>query len=362
MRGTVTATTIEPREVRYDARALPYPPGAVSRFLAWVDRLPGRGWWMFPGLALGLLIWAHAILWASGRLPVGSISAFVLTGVVYGPYALATIAYSNRVALRSLAAFWPATGWPDVDRPLWAYRFVTSPGGFGLLCLAIGVPAAIGSFQSAPEAVIGPDNGSRPANFVAVLPCLIMGYSLLPAALVHFARQLRLVSRIHREAKAIDPFDRIPLYAFSRLTVQIGLALVLIGYYSLTVNGEFQAGNAFSLAALGSSIVAGIVCFIVPLWGIHDRLVREKESLLREVEARLSRIGEEFYRRVDEGAFDSTKVVSDALSGVTALRDRIVSLPTWPWPPQLFRGFLSALFLPVLVFLVSRVIAGQIGT
>ncbi|HYL41113.1 MAG TPA: hypothetical protein VET90_07375, partial [Candidatus Binatus sp.] len=66
-------------------------------------------------------------------------------------------------------------------------------------------------------------------------------------------------------------------------------------------------------------------------------------------------------RLIDGGQFEATKVVSEAIAGVGAIRDRISRLPTWPWPPQLFRGFLSALLLPVIVYLTSRLIGGHIG-
>ena len=59
--------------------------------------------------------------------------------------------------------------------------------------------------------------------------------------------------------------------------------------------------------------------------------------------------------------FDSTKVVSDALAGVSDLRKRIFEVPTWPWRPQVLSGFLSALLLPVAVYLLTRAIGSQIG-
>ena len=189
----------------------------------------------------------------------------------------------------------------------------------------------------------------------------MLGYGLVVAATVHIARQLGLVARIHREAQAIDPFDRVPVYAFSSLTVRAGLAYVISGLYALTVQGSFQEGNLVALPVLAVTFGAGIACFVLPLWGIHERLGREKEALLRDVEARMGRLGEEMYRRIDAGQFDGTKVVSEALAGVGALRERISRLPTWPWPPNLMRGFISALLLPVVVYIVSRLIGGRIG-
>ena len=220
-----------------------YRPSAASRFVALVDRLPLRGLWVFPGLAVLLVVWGHAVLWASGRLAVGSIEVTVATGAVYGPYVLAAFAITNRVAVRSLDEFWPATGWPDAERPRWAYRFVTLPRGADLLALAIGIPISIGAFLSAPPSFLGAPE-TRGYLAAAFLPSMLLGYAGFPLIVLHTVRQLRLVMQIHREATAIDPFDREPIYAFSRLTVVTGLAYVLVGYYGLAVNGAFQAGNA----------------------------------------------------------------------------------------------------------------------
>lgn len=341
--------------------AAPYPAGAVSRFLAWVDGLAWHGWWVFPAIAAILLGWGHAVLWLSGQLAFPSIEPTIAVGVAYGPYSLAAIAYINRVAARAIAEFWPATGWPEADRPGWTYRFVTTPRGYGWLSLLIGAPVAIGAFLQAPLTVVASGPTNRIVLLIAYLPVLLSGYSMLPAAIIHVGRQLRLVARIHREALAIDPFDRGPVYAFSRLTAQAGLVFLIAAYYSLTVNGSFQAGNIVSLAGVAATIVLGVACFFVPLWGIHGRLGLEKDQLLRQLDRRVATLGAEMYRRIDAGQFDATKAITDGLAGMVTLRERITRLPTWPWPPQVFRGFLSALLLPVVVYLVSRVIAAQIG-
>jgi hypothetical protein len=322
--------------------------------------LPGHGWWVFPALGVLLFGCAHAIVWATGRVPFGVIEPTITVGVAYGPFLLAILAAANFVSKRSLVAFWPATGWPQADRPDWEAAFVITPGPWGWVSLAIGVPLAIGSFLSAPTSSFGV-GGDRLILFVAYLPALVLGYAMAPAAFVHTVRQLRLVARIHREATAIDPFDRGPVYAFSRLTVLTGLGYVLVGYYSLTVNGAFSAGNLLAVAALAASVIVGIATFVVPLWGIHERLVDEKAILVRGVEDRVGRIATEMYRRIDAGEFDGSKVMSDALAGVTTLRDRIQRLPTWPWPPQLLRGFVSALILPLVIYVLTRLVSARFG-
>jgi hypothetical protein len=355
-------TAGDPSQVaRAEAAASWYRPGAISRFYDWVDGLPWHGWWLYPALAVALFACGHAILWSTGRLPLGTIEPTLTVSVVYGPYALGALAYANLVAKRALTAFWPATGWPNEERPSWALAFTTIRAGLGIPSLAFGIIIAIAAFLSAPAAVVGLDDPSRLIYFVALLPVAVFGYAMTLLVLAHTTRQLRLVSRIHRQAEAIDPFDRIPVYAFSRFTAQIGLMYLIGGYYTLTVNSAFQAGNIIGLGVLALVIGFGAACFILPLWGIHGRLVDEKEALLVDVEARMRKLDGELYRRIDAGEFDGTKVISEGIAGAGAIRERIANLPTWPWPRQVFRGFVSALLLPLILYVLSRVIAGQFG-
>ena len=49
----------------------------------------------------------------------------------------------------------------------------------------------------------------------------------------------------------------------------------------------------------------------------------------------------------------------DAVSGVATTREQISRLPTWPWSPEVLRGFITALLLPILIWVVTRQL-GQI--
>jgi hypothetical protein len=333
-----------------------YRPGAVSGFLTWVDRLPWHGWWLPPALVVVLLAWSQAVLWATGQLPIGTIQPLTASGAVYGPYTLAILVYINRWSERALAAFWPATGWPDDRREAWRYELTTSPGGYGFIELGVGLLAAVGAFLGASGTGIGP-GADRSILFASYLPAAWLGYSLLIAVILHSTRQLRLVARIHREATAIDPFDRGALYAFSNVTARTGLAYVIAGYYAVTVNGAFQAGNTIGIAVILATFAVGVSSFVLPLWGIHERLVREKANLTLDVERLLTKVGAQLYAKVDRGELDSAGPVNASLSGLLALRDRISRVPTWPWPPQLLRGFLSALLLPVVVYIVGHALS-----
>jgi hypothetical protein len=354
-------SSIPPADVRSSSapEVIRQRPGPLSRLLAWADGLPLGGWWLYALFAVGLLGWGQGIEWLLGRTPVGTIDLNLLVLLPYGPYSLVALALGVRIATGALETFWPATGWPDSARSGWTHRFTYAPFWPESLALLLGAFGGVAAMLGAPASMFGPDVG-REETYVAYLPLFVAGYALSAAAFVITLRWLRLVARIQREAQAVDVFDRAPVNAFSRLTVVVGLSYLLATYYSLTVNGAFQAGNVASLVFLGGTMLFAVLAFTVPMWGIHDRLAREKETLLRDVERRTNRLAAELYARIDEGRFDSTSVINSSLSGLTAMRERIEHLPTWPWRPNLFRGFVSALLLPLIVFVLTRMISGLI--
>jgi hypothetical protein len=341
--------------------AMHFRPGYLTRFLTWVGTLPGDGWWFFAAIYTALVAWGHGVLWMTGRLQPGSLEPSFLTLGIYGPYSLAALALGTRIALQSLATFWPATGWPDADRAGWAFEFRHTPAAYTIPASLLGLAFALGALLGLPESVLGPESG-RLSAYVAYAPTVLFGYGLMVIVGVQVFRWLWLVARIHREAEAIDPFDRAPVFAFSRLTVAVGLSYVAAAYYSLTVTAAFQAGNLASLIAIVVVTFSGIVAFVAPLWGIHGHLVQLKAARVRDVERRIDLVAAELFRRIEAGAFDSVKEVTDTLPGVTALRDRVAHLPTWPWPPQLLRGFVSALLLPVVLYVLTRAIGSQLGS
>lgn len=315
---------------------------------------------MYPLLFVALAVYHNVSLWLIGARAPGELTLEGTAGLAYGPYTFGAAHYFLRVAGEAIAEFRPASGLNDADYARRRYELVTLPAGRLWLALLIGALVAFGSVMFAAPAALEPYGGTPLRALVVLGPAVLFGYTMFPIVVWQTVRQLRAVERLHRDATSIDLFDTGPIYAFSRLTMQIGLAFVFVGYYSLTVNFSFQAGNPISLATIGGTILVGISCFIVPLWGIHGRLAKEKAALARGVNLRAQAVQEELYRRVDASSLGGIKDVTDALTGINVTREQIHRLPTWPWPPQVLRGFVSAVALPVIVFLLSRYVGGQV--
>ncbi len=339
----------------------PYAPSALNQLFAAVERLPGGGWWVYPMSFLALLVYHHAALWITGSVPLGSLSLAGVAPLAFGPYALGVSHLFMRFAGRSIAAFRPASGLSDGDYASRRYEFVTLPTGRLWVPFLVGTIVAVGSVLSAPAAAMAAYGAAGSTALLVFGPAAIFGYGMSAVAVAFSVRILRQVDRLHREATAIDLFDTGPIYAFSGLTVRLGLAYVFAGYYALFVNSAFQAGNSLSLASIVISIAIGIACFVLPLWGIHGRLVAAKAVLVRGANQRDKALEAELFQRVDAGNLAGVTEVTDALSGIRGISDRIDKLPTWPWPPEVLRGFVSALLLPVVIFLITSYVGSQLN-
>jgi hypothetical protein len=337
----------------------PFRAGPVSSLLAWATRQPGRGWWVYLAVGIAVFGWGQGVEWALGRVPLGTIDPNLAVLVPYGPYVLVGLALASRIATRALDAFWPATGRPVSDRPAWAYRFTRVPLDREVLGLLVGGAGGVVALLGSPASILGPEAG-RTAVYLAYLPAFVVGYALAIVGAIATLEWLRQVARIQGEATNVDPFDRTSIYAFSRLTALVGVSYLIAVSYSLTVNAAFQQGNVASIVFIGGSMVFAVLAFTLPMLGIHGRLVREKEALVRDTERRINQLVAELYARIDDGRFDATKELSDSMAGVSAHRDRLGRLPTWPWPPEVVRGFISALVLPLAIYILTRVISALI--
>jgi hypothetical protein len=59
------------------------------------------------------------------------------------------------------------------------------------------------------------------------------------------------------------------------------------------------------------------------------------------------------YRPVNKNALQETSLVNEALKGLTAEGKILERIPTWPWRPGLFAGFISIILLPIVLFLLQ---------
>jgi hypothetical protein len=82
----------------------------------------------------------------------------------------------------------------------------------------------------------------------------------------------------------------------------------------------------------------------------------EKKALLADASLRLESAFIALDRKVDAGDLKDMQSTEAALASLVMKRNFIDGIPTWPWRPTSFRAVLTAVLLPVFIYLVQQIL------
>jgi hypothetical protein len=171
----------------------------------------------------------------------------------------------------------------------------------------------------------------------------------------HTIRQLRLIGRVQEDVERVDLLDSGPLHAFSAVTALTGGLFVVAAYFSVVTDPTTFTNPAVA-AVNGFVLVLGIVCFVLPLAGMQRRIAAEKARRHSAVSHRLDAALADLARRNDAGDLSDADAVHSNITSLLAERELIARTPTWPWSTATLRGFSTAVLLPIVLWLVFRVL------
>ncbi len=357
-----------------DAQARPYAPSWVDRVNDWVRglRLDYPIVYLIPALALFAL--TTMIKWADGSYQAayeaGNQAGLYKVGPFYFYpfhlvpelvtfYALALIHYLDDVAKRALRTYCPAM---DLDEKTYRdleYRLTTLPAlpafmaGLAGAVFAALVLLALGYLL--PEFMAKLLLFTSPAAIAIESGVFILLWFVWGTLTYHTVRQLRLVSQIYSAYTRIDLFNLDPLYAFSWLTARTGIGWIAATYaFILTAPGLMQ--NVITLGIMLFNIVFAVIAFGWPLVGIHRKLEHAKSERIYEANQSFEALSIEFRRRTDAADFTRMAEMKDGMEAVGRERDILDKIHTWPWQRETVGGLSTALFLPVIIWLITRLL------
>lgn len=318
----------------------------------WVARLPGpRVAWFAIG-TLALTIPMHLGTWADvpGTYEVHAdlvIGAAALPLLIWAAMAL------DDVARRALARLRPALDADDAAVASIADDLTRTPSGLSIVAAVVGVVAGAASVYQSPENW-GVDLAQPGFRLWVALVTSVLTDVLLLGFLAHAVHQLAVVARVHRELVTVDLFKLGPLYAFSTLTARTGAFLIgmttgLIVAFSVTIGAFIFTGPADLLLTIMVFTIA-VARFVLPLLGLHDRFVDEKQVQFAKAQATVSTTIEAVRARVAAGDIEGAAKIKDALLAADASVAAILRISTWPWRTETLRGFVSAVLLPIGLF------------
>ena len=346
--------------------AMPYPSSWVDRLIAWIARLPGPAWVFYVTLVAALMLISQALRWLDGSLPVGTYDLARLAEAPFPVYFLALMQWLNATARQSLEGFRPALAVSDSEFARLQYELTVLPRTTGIVCLLAGALFAAISVSDSPAGYgVGGNTSAFTSVYSVLFLAVTMAFYLL--FLVHTVRQLRLVNRIHRMATNINLFHSIPVYAFSALTVRSAIGIIIVVYYNtyltytLQIFGPVPGMSAFNIGTLGLVLLIAAASFVLPLNGMHRRLVQEKEKLVGEAERRFEATLARLHERVDQDNFEKMDDLNKALASLVIEREALAKISTWPWRPETLRGLLTLIALPVLLWLLTSYLGRILG-
>jgi hypothetical protein len=351
----------------------PYPPSWVDRLQNWVDRLPLPPWGFYLCLWFFLILIESGSKWIDGMDPYLKIRWIYIFYSFYGAYFLAAIHYLDRWAKSAYPAFSQTLSAGEGERSPLVYRLATMPAGTVWWITAVTPVSVIALFR--PLVVpLWQAMGFFHSSVTAELVDLVLfAFNALVVVIFvfHTLRQLKWISRIHETASRINLFHLRPLYSLSGLTARTAGILLIVGFvigqqtgshggftedpYALGVSELFTVASIVIYSSLAMAV------FFLPLLGLHQRLLKEKERLQGEADSRLQAHIQELHRRIDAGQLKDADAINYHLTSLALERDILARLPTWPWQPGTFNLVLTAVLLPVVLWFAQRILERWAG-
>ncbi len=338
----------------------PYPPSWIDRFTEWVEQLPGPWWLFYMVMALVLALFQSAVQWQAGMYPIGTFHPFHVWFMVDITYFLALSHYLNKSAEAALETSRPALKVNDAEYADLRFRLThlsARPTLVVSVVAAVFIILLIFLLGGQPESM---GFSSTPISLTFLLFFWALTWCILGAFLYQIVQQMRLISRIYATHARIDLFQLTPLYAFSSVTARLAIALAFENFL-WNVTFPQQANVGINIAIGIFFVLVAIVVFVLPLWGLHQRLGAEKVRALNENGQHFEIAIAALHRDVDAGNLENSTKLKDTLTGLEIERNLLQKIPTWPWQPETLRGLITALLLPVVAFLIQFVLQRWLG-
>ncbi len=344
---------------QHDDIARAYRPSWLNGIFRAVDRLPGPPA-LFYGIAAVVAVAIGTILlWVDGTQPLGTVSYIRAINDLYFVFPIAVIHYLCVAAGRAIDRFRPAFG-PDQARfDLYRHKLTTVPRGPVWIALGVGIIYAALSFSSDP-ALFGVLPNSPAYSAIPLATSTIVSTILFVVYLVFALRQLVYVVRIHRAADNLSLFDSFAHNAFSGLTLRSSILMVLpvylFAFFALLSGRPADAISIPDLISVAAAISGAALIFILPLLGMHRRLVDEKAQLLRDIWVRIGTTAQDLHKEMDASATERVDALNKQLSTLLLESETVKKLSTWPWAVETLRGFLTSVALPILLWIATTLL------
>jgi hypothetical protein len=233
------------------------------------------------------------------------------------------------------------------------YGITHVPGARASLWLIVGFSIGIGTAAYALQNL----SLALPIPVPFIVATAGVGFALFTTAAYRSVHQLGIIRHLIDNVTRFGLYDLSSVYALSLFPAKI----VLLNLVYLWVNPALLIfPDMFrDPVFLGYWVLLSLIpaLAIYPTFSrVRQRLIAEKEALLKENSLHLAHASERLYGRMGSGQYAGMADFEKAVSALLAFRREIESISTWPWKPETMRWLATAMILPLAIWLVQMVI------
>ena len=332
--------------MKEDDLAMPYKPNWIIRFFAWVNRLPIPAWlFYFLILFMGGSI-QHLYAWGKGVLGVGQLNIFLALSWIWLVEQLLYFGHLNpQIARQALDEIRPLLDLDDEGYKLLSYEFMMTPASPPLLLPILGF-----LFGLVFAAGVRPFS---PEIHYAFPEFLFLSWGLTHAmtfvSIYAIIRQLGMVNTVIAKIIRVDIYDLRSLYGLSRLTASIGIAIAVIAFLTSFILVPQHIESILHVVFYLSFLILALAVFVLPLTEINRRLSEEKKRLLKSINTDIEKAFEKVRTDLRSDELEQMPSLHAGIEIMFKEKTLLETIPTWPWAPSTFRGFVAAVFSPLLI-------------
>ena len=330
----------------------------VNRFgVVRIQRLPISVWTIYLVILGLLIIFFNALAWIAGLIPVGTFDLYRSSIPCYPIGSIMLIKYLNQVARRSFATFKPALAISDSEPSYLEQQLTTTPRRGVLITVLLSSMLVIVYLANTPYVLLLMQNSPH----IALIEIGFYSFTFVVMGIYfyHTLWQLWMVSRLHTMIANVDLFDLHPLYAFSRLSSQTGISLLLMNFFGiLTDPATFTNIALINVTAI--AFVLAILSFVLPLLGIYQRITVEKRYLHQRISLQLGELVQQMYVTEEPQRIDTVVPDAQLLSALAKTRSIVEDIPTLPLEKGTLINFLVIFALTFAGRIVIALIAAVI--
>jgi hypothetical protein len=321
-----------------------------------VARRRWPSWYSYFGLWLVLVGIQVGILWIEGVYPIGTIFPAQLFIPAMIALFLGMIHFLDRRAEAALTTLRPALRATEEEQAQLRYELTKMPAWPTVLSslAAIAVIVLIGLFTGEGESSIEALAASPIAANLLFAEYWI-GWWVFGAFVYHTIHQLRVIHRIHTEHTRVSLFAMSPLYAFSGVTALTAVTLAIATYGWTALNPD-NLSDPVSIVVISLITVLALGAFAWPLLGTRRLMAKQKAEKLDEVSLRYEATFAELHQRIDNRELEEVDELMKVISVLETERDTLKRISTWPWQPETLQFLMTALLLPLLLWILQYVL------